>query len=98
MESITPLITLDYQTVLLGFLSILIGIQSILKTKDWYKKRYRIKTGVEADKETIEDRIAVLEKHDNWQYGEILKIAQGIEDIKKSQLDSNIDAMTSLLL
>lgn len=93
MEEISSLFTLDYQNLLLGFLTMLIGFQSVLKVKDWYKARYRIKTGAEEDKETIEDRIAVLEKHDNWQYKEITKISQGIDDIKRSQLDSTIDSM-----
>lgn len=51
-------------------------------------KKFRIKTGNEEDKETVENRIKTLEKHDNWQYQEILKISKGIDDIKKS-LDVN---------
>lgn len=41
-----------------------------------------MKTGIDEDKETIENRIKTLEKHDNWQYQEILKISNGIDDIK----------------
>lgn len=93
MDEIVALFTLDYQSLLLGFLAILIGFQSVLKVKDWYITRYRIKTGTDTDKETIEERIGMLEKHDNWQYKEITKIVQGIEDIKRSQLDTNIDSM-----
>lgn len=93
MDEIAALFTLDYQSLLLGFLAILIGFQSVLKVKDWYIARYRIKTGADTDKETIEERIGMLEKHDNWQYKEITKIVQGIEDIKRSQLDTNIDSM-----
>ena len=36
MDEIAALFTLDYQSLLLGFLTILIGFQSVLKVKDWY--------------------------------------------------------------
>ena len=49
-----------------------------------------IKFGFEEDKETLDKRIATLEKHDNWQYKEITKISQGIDDIKNSLIKKEI--------
>ena len=55
------------------------------------KKTLRIKFGFEEDKETTEDRITVLEKHDNWQYREITKMSKGIENIETELLDNNLE-------
>lgn len=54
------------------------------------KKTLRIKFGFEEDKETIEDRITTLEKHDNWQYKEISKISQGVDDIKDTLVQKRL--------
>ncbi len=74
--------------VFLGFFAILFAAKEIIEIFSYFKKKFRIKTGNEEDKETVENRIKTLEKHDNWQYQEILKISKGIDDIKKS-LDVN---------
>ena len=54
------------------------------------KKILRIKFGFEEDRKTIEDRITILEKHDNWQYNEISKISKGIDEIKSSLAQKEI--------
>lgn len=82
MNNIQALTQINYLLVVLGFFAILFGTKEIIEIFAYFKNKFRIKTGVEEDKETIEQRIAVLEKHDKWQYGEITKISQGIEDIK----------------
>lgn len=82
MDNIQALTQINYLLVVLGFFAILFGAKEIIEIFTYFKKKFRIKTGTEEDKETIEQRIAVLEKHDKWQYGEITKISQGIEDIK----------------
>lgn len=74
--------------VLLGFFAILFAAKEIIEIFAYFKKKFRLKTGSDEDKEIIENRIKTLEKHDNWQYQEIQKISKGIDDIKKS-LDIN---------
>ena len=88
MGSIEKLAQIDYLLVILGFFAILFAAKEIIEIFSYFKKKFRIKTGNEEDKETVENRIKTLEKHDNWQYQEILKISKGIDDIKKS-LDVN---------
>lgn len=44
----------------------------------------------DTEKECMEDRVATLEKHDNWQYKEILKISKGIDDIKENLVKREI--------
>lgn len=83
MGSIEKLAQIDYLLVVLWFFAILFAAKEIIEIFSYFKKKFRIKTGNEEDKETIEDRISVLEKHDNWQYREITKISQGVDDIKK---------------
>lgn len=82
MSNVQSLTEINYLVIFLGFFAILFGIKEIIEIVLYFKKKFRIKTGIEEDKETIEQRIAVLEKHDKWQYVEISKISQGIDDIK----------------
>ena len=80
---------IDYLLVILRVLcQSYLQLKEIIEIFSYFKKKFRIKTGNEEDKETVENRIKTLEKHDNWQYQEILKISKGIDDIKKS-LDVN---------
>lgn len=88
MTEIENLLSFDFAPWLMGLFIIILGIDKIIFLFGKIKKTLRIKFGFEEDKETIEDRITTLEKHDNWQYKEISKISQGIDDIKK-RMDLN---------
>lgn len=90
MESIEKLTQIDYLLVILGFFAILFAVKEIIEIFSYFKKKFRIKTGNEEDKETLESRIKTLEKHDNWQYGEIQKISKGIDDIKINLVQKEI--------
>ena len=83
MDEIKALMNLDFPTVILGVFIIILGLDKIIFLFGKIKKTLKIKFGFEEDKETLDKRIATLEKHDNWQYKEITKISQGIDDIKK---------------
>lgn len=82
MGAIERLADIDYVLVILAFFAVLFAAKEIIEIFSYFKKKWRIKTGIEQDKETLENRIKTLEKHDNWQYQEILKISNGIDDIK----------------
>lgn len=82
MGAIERLADIDYVLVILGFFAVLFAAKEIIEIFGYFKKKWRIKTGIEQDKETLESRIKTLEKHDNWQYQEIQKISKGIDDIK----------------
>ena len=82
MEAIEQLTQIDYLILILGFFAILFALKEIIEIFSYFKNKFRIKTGVEVDKETLENRISTLEKHDRWQYNEISKISQGIDEIK----------------
>jgi hypothetical protein len=88
VQEIQNLAQINYVLVILGLFAILFATKEILEIFGYFKKKFRIKTGNEEDRETVENRIKTLEKHDNWQYQEIQKISKGIDDIKKS-LDIN---------
>lgn len=90
MESIEKLTQIDYLLVILGFFAILFAAKEIIEIFSYFKKKLRLKTGIDEDKETIENRIKTLEKHDNWQYGEIQKISKGIDDIKINLVQKEI--------
>ena len=74
MDAIENLFSLDYPTIIMGVFIIILGDDKIVFLLVKAKKALRIKFGYEEDKETIEDRITTLEKHDNWQYKEITKM------------------------
>ena len=81
---------INYILVILGFFAILFAIKEIIEIFSYFKKKFRIKTGADEDKETLEERIATLEKHDRWQYNEISKISKGIDDIKDQLKERDI--------
>ena len=91
MNAIENLTQINYLLVILGFFAILFAIKEIIEIISYFKKKFRIKTGSEEDKETLEERISTLEKHDKWQYNEISKISKGIDDIKDTLLEDNIE-------
>lgn len=90
MGSIEKLAHIDYLLVILGFFAILFAAKEIIEIFSYFKKKLRLKTGIDQDKETIENRIKTLEKHDNWQYQEILKISKGIDDNKDNLVQKEI--------
>jgi hypothetical protein len=88
--SIEKLAQIDYLLVILGFFAILFAAKEILEIFGYFKKKFRLKTGIDEDRETVETRIKTLEKHDNWQYQEIQKISRGIDDIKDNLIKKEI--------
>ncbi len=76
MDEIEALFNLPYPTIIMGVFIFILGIDKIVYLFLKIKKTLRIKFGFEEDKETTEDRITVLEKHDNWQYREDNKNVQ----------------------
>lgn len=98
MSEIENLAQLNYILVISGFFAILFAVKEIIEIFMYFKNKLRIKTGIEEDRETVENRIATLEKHDNWQYNEIIKISKGIEDIKERLLNKEIEDMRKSIL
>ena len=98
MGTIENLTQVDYLLFVLWFFAILFGIKEIIEILSYFKKKFRIKTGYDEDKETLEERISTLEKHDKWQYNEITKISQGIDDIKNTLLEDNIEKKRKSIL
>lgn len=98
MSEIEKLVQLDYVLIILGIFAIMFGTKEIIEIVTYFKNKFRIKTGVEEDKETIEDRISTLEKHDNWQYKEITKMSKGIENIESELLDNNLERKRKYIL
>ena len=90
MDNIENLTRIDYSTVFLGIFILLFAIKEFIELFSYFKKRFRIKTGVDTEKETIEGRISKLETHDKWQYNEISKISKGIDEIKSSLAQKEI--------
>lgn len=82
MDAITNLIEINYATFVLWFFAILFAIKEFIEIFSYFKKKFHIKTTTDEERETVENRIEKLEKHDKWQYDEISKMSQGIDDIK----------------
>lgn len=89
MGEIENLTKIDYVTVLLAIFLFLFGLKKVIDICSYFKNRWRIKTGIDEDKETLESRLVTLEKHDNWQYNEIMKISKGVDDIKSSLIQKD---------
>jgi len=80
--AIEQLTKINYISFIILFFAILFGIKEIIEIFNYFKKKFRLKTGIDEDRETLENRIKTLENHDEWQYKEISKISKGIDDIK----------------
>lgn len=98
MATITELTRINLVVFLLALCTVAFAIKEIIEVISYFKNKFRIKTGFDEDKETIEDRIKTLEKHDKWQYNEISKISQGIEDIKNRLLNKEIEDMRKTII
>lgn len=98
MEVITELTKINWAVFLLTLCTIAFAIKEFIEIISYFKKKFRIKTGFDEEKETIEERITILEKHDKWQYNEISKISQGIDDIKDRLLNKEIEDMRKTIL
>ena len=90
MQEIQNLAQIDYVLVILGLFAILFAVKKVIEIFGYFKKKFRLKTGIDEDRETVENRIKTLEKHDNWQYQEIQKISKGIDDIKDNLVQKEI--------
>lgn len=90
MQEIQNLAQIDYVLVILGLFAILFAVKEVIEIFGYFKKKFRLKTGIDEDKETVENRLKTLEKHDNWQYQEIQKISKGIDDIKNNLVQKEI--------
>lgn len=98
MEAITELFKINWIAFCITLFAIAFAIKEITEIIGYLKKKLRIKTGFDEDKETLEERISTLEKHDKWQYNEITKISQGIDDIKNTLLEDNIEKKRKSIL
>lgn len=98
MDEIKALMNLDFPTVILGVFIIILGLDKIVFLIQKAKKTLRVKLGYEIDKETLDKRIDTLEKHDNWQYKEITKMSEGIENIESELLDNNLERKRKYIL
>lgn len=98
MKYIEAVFNQNYISVILAVFLLLFAIKEIIDLISYFKKKGRIKTGFEQDKENVENRLMTLEKHDNWQYNEISKISKGIDDIKDTLLEDNIEKKRKSIL
>ena len=98
MEVIENLAKIDYVLVIMSIFAILFGIKEIIEIISYFKNKLRIKTGFDQDRETFENRISTLERHDNWQYKEITKMSKGIENIETELLDNNLERKRKYIL
>jgi uncharacterized coiled-coil protein SlyX len=82
VDTITELAEVNWIAFIITFYIIISVVKFIIEHVSYFKKKFRIKTGLDEDKESMEKRVAKLEEHDKWQYDEISKISQGVDDIK----------------
>ena len=98
MEAIENLAKIDFVLAIMSIFAILFGIKEIIEIVSYFKNKLRIKTGFDQDRETFENRISTLERHDNWQYKEITKMSKGIENIETELLDNNLERKRKYIL
>lgn len=90
MDHIQRMMQIDYVAFFVTLFAILFGIKEIIELLSYFVKKFGVKFKRDTEKECMEDRVVTLEKHDNWQYKEILKISKGIDDIKENLVKREI--------
>lgn len=98
MKYIEAVFNQNYISVILAVFLLLFAIKEIIDLISYFKKKGRIKTGFDQDKENVENRLITLEKHDKWQYKEISKMSKGIENIESELLDNNLERKRRYIL
>lgn len=91
MEAIIEFLKTNWIAFFITLFAIGFATKEIIEIAIYFKKKFRIKLGHEEDKETIEKRITTLEEHDKWQYDELTKISNCVEEIKKNIVSKEID-------
>lgn len=90
MDAVRELSNINLGYVFVSVVVIIVAYKFICDLIDWMKKRWRIKTGKEEDKESIEKRISTLEKHDKSQYEKMNEIITAIDEINGNLVDFEI--------
>ena len=98
MKYIETVLSQNYISVILAIFLFLFAAKEIIDLVSYFIKKGRIKTGFVQDKENVEKRLMTLEEHDKWQYNEISKISKGIDDIKNTLLEDNIEKKRKSIL
>lgn len=105
MNAIKEISEINLVAWILIFFALMFAIKEIIEIFSYFKNKLHIKTFVDENKENeekrvheIEDRIVVLEKHDNWQYNELGKISNSIDQINKNFLNKEINDLRWELL
>ena len=98
MKYIETVLSQNYISVILAIFLFLFAAKEIIDLVSYFIKKCRIKTGFVQDNENVEKRLITLEEHDKWQYNEISKISKGIDDIKDTLLEDNIEKKRKSIL
>lgn len=93
MNNIENAIKIDYLLVFIGVFIILFAVKEIIEIISYFKNKFRVKFGVETDKEGIEKRVSTLEKHDTWQYNKLIEISKGIDSITETLLNNEVQSL-----
>lgn len=91
MNAIENAVHVNYLIVVIGVFTILFAVKEAIELIGYFKKKMKITTGEENYRESIEDRISILESHDKEQISGIAKISKCVEEIRRQLLDKEID-------
>lgn len=98
MGVIKEMTQINYTALIVWVFALLFGIKEIIELLSYFKRKFGVKTTLDTNKESMENRIATLEEHDNWQYKEISNISSGVEEIRQNLLSKEIQDLRWALL
>lgn len=93
MNEIKALTEFDWIMVVLGLVAIMVATKYIIELVGYFKKKFRITTGIESDKESIEYRITKLEESDKSQITKIDEISNNINKLTDMFVDKELNDM-----
>ena len=65
MNAIKDMMQINYTTFIVWIFALLFGIKEIIELLSYFKRKFGVKTTLDTNKESMENRIATLEKHDD---------------------------------
>ena len=91
MDNIVKLVQTNWGMFFITLVAIGLAIKEILELISYFKNKFGITTSANEENKELINRISTLERHDKWQYDELIKISSCLEKINKSIIDKEID-------
>lgn len=80
-----------FPTLFILIIFLFLAVKEVCGAVTWVKDKlnsyHKKRSQSEDEKESVEDRLTKLEKHDNWQYNALLEMTKSLQNINNTLVD-----------